>query len=157
MRKWTVVALPLAAVACVAQIAVHRLQSDDVIAIERAALDRWGKGDPQGFLTTYAPGITYFDPMQDRRIDGLSSMQALLEPVAGTFRVDRYEMLHPRVQRHGEVAVLTYQLVNYEKRPDGSDHPTTRWNSTAVFHRLDGKWRTIHSHWSFTAPRLRAP
>jgi hypothetical protein len=84
-------------------------------------------------------------------------MRSLLAPVAGQFRVDRYDMLRPKVQRHGALAVLTYQLVNYKKLPDGSEAPTTRWNSTAVFRRVDGKWRTIHSHWSFTKPEVRAP
>lgn len=36
-------------------------QADEVIALERAALDRWGKGDPKGFLEIYAPEVTYFD------------------------------------------------------------------------------------------------
>ena len=30
-----------------------------IIAIERASLDRWGKGDPQGYLESYAPEVTY--------------------------------------------------------------------------------------------------
>jgi ketosteroid isomerase-like protein len=127
----------------------------DVIATERAALDRWIKGDPDGFLTTYAPEITYFSPAEERRVDGLKAMTALLAPVRGKIRIDRYEMLNPRVQRHGDVAVLTYQVVNYEKQQDGTERPTTRWNSTAVFRRLDGKWRTVHSHFSYTKPELK--
>ena len=69
----------------------------------------------------------------------------------------RYELLHPKVQRHGDVAVLTYNLQNYAKQADGTERPATRWNSSAVFRRIDGKWRTIHSHWSFTKPDLRSP
>jgi ketosteroid isomerase-like protein len=144
----------------IAAVHVHSFQtreSDDVIAVERAALDRWGKGDPGGFLTTYAPEITYFDPMQDHRIDGLPAMQALLAPIAGKVKIDRYEMLNPKVQRYADVAVLTYNLVSYRKLPDGAERPASRWNSTAVFHKVAGKWRTIHSHWSFTKPELRAP
>jgi ketosteroid isomerase-like protein len=158
MPKWTIVVVPLAAMAISAHTdGLRNRQSDEIIAIERAALDRWGRGDPQGFLTTYAPEITYFDPMQDRRVDGLPAMQSLLAPVAGKFTVDRYEMLHPKVQHHGNVAVLTYQLVNYRKLADGTEQPTTRWNSTAVFRKMERKWRTIHSHWSLTRPPLGEP
>jgi ketosteroid isomerase-like protein len=64
-------------------------------------------------------------------------------------------MLHSNVQRHGDVAVLTYQVVNYRRLPDGTERPTTRWNSTAVFRRIDGRWRTIHSHFSYTKPELK--
>jgi uncharacterized protein (TIGR02246 family) len=129
--------------------------ADDVIALERSALDRWGKGDVEGFLSLYAGEITYFDPMQDGRVDGLPALRALYEPISGKFTVDRYEMLRPKVQRYGDVAVLTYHIQNYARQADGSERPTTRWNVTEVFRRIDGRWRTIHSHFSFTKPDVR--
>jgi ketosteroid isomerase-like protein len=51
--------------------------------------------------------------------------------------------------------VLTYNVVNYQRQQDGTERQTTRWNSTAVFRHLDGKWRTIHSHFSYTKPELK--
>jgi hypothetical protein len=39
-----------------------RTGADQIIALEHAALDRWGQGDPGGFLESYAVDITYFDP-----------------------------------------------------------------------------------------------
>jgi uncharacterized protein (TIGR02246 family) len=130
---------------------------EEVIAVERAALDRWGRGDPQGFLETYAPEITYFDPFSAKRIDGLDAMKALLAPIAGKAKVDRFEMIDPKVQHHGDVAVLTYNLQNFVRNTDGSEGRTGQWNSTTVFRRIDGRWRTIHSHWSFTRPELKPP
>ena len=50
----------------------------DVIAMERAALDRWGKGDPGGYLEIMAPEVTYFDPIQEKRIDGLDALRTML-------------------------------------------------------------------------------
>jgi uncharacterized protein (TIGR02246 family) len=129
--------------------------ADDVIALERSALDRWGRGDVEGFLSLYADEITYFDPLQDRRVDGLRAMRATYEPFAGKFTVDRYEMLNPKVQRDGDVAVLTYNIQNYARQADGTERPTTRWNVTEVFRRIDGRWRTIHSHFSYTKPDVR--
>jgi uncharacterized protein (TIGR02246 family) len=130
---------------------------EEVVALERAALDRWGKGDVEGFLSLYADEITYFDPTQEKRVDGLSTMRALYGPFAGKFTVDRYEMLDPKVQRHGDVAVLTYRIQNYARQADGTERPTTRWNVSEVFRRVDGKWRTIHSHFSYTKPDVRTP
>jgi ketosteroid isomerase-like protein len=145
-------------IGCGAAVLASQSQgSDEVIAAERAALDRWGKGDIEGFMTLYADEITYFDPFQERRVDGRPTMRALYGPLAGKFTVDRYEILNPQVQRYGDVAVLTYNLQNYARQPDGTEKPTSRWNSTAVFRRIEGKWRTIHSHWSFTRPELRSP
>src|SRR5690348_1189131 len=43
----------------------RRAESDvaeTIIAMERAALDRWAKGDPQGFFEIMASDQTYFDP-----------------------------------------------------------------------------------------------
>jgi ketosteroid isomerase-like protein len=82
-------------------------------------------------------------------------MTALLEPVRGKLRIDRCEMLNTKVQRHGDVAVLTYNVVNYRRQPDGTERSTARWNSTAVFHRIGDRWRTIHSHFSYTKPELK--
>ncbi len=41
--------------------------SEEIIALERAALDRWITGDPQGYLDLYAPAVTYFDPKKSMR------------------------------------------------------------------------------------------
>src|SRR5262245_31258443 len=78
---------------------------DTIITMERAALDRWGKGDPQGFVEIYAPEISYFDPMQEKRIDGLDAMKAMLAPITGKVSVSRFDMLNPRVQARGDVAL----------------------------------------------------
>lgn len=32
-----------------------------IIGMERAALDRWGNGDPGGFLEISAEDVSYFD------------------------------------------------------------------------------------------------
>jgi ketosteroid isomerase-like protein len=132
----------------------QEFQPEAIVALERAALDRWGKGDPQGYLETYASEVTYFDPMRDKRVDGLAAMRELLLPITGKVKVDRYEMIAPKVQRHGDVAVLSYNLASHGRGPTG-DSVTVHWNSTAVYGRLDGKWKIIHSHWSFTKPSGR--
>jgi ketosteroid isomerase-like protein len=128
-----------------------------IIALECTALDRWGQGDPGGYLELYAPEVTYFDPVQPARVDGLDAMIALYAPFAGQIRVDRYDMIAPTVQRHGEVAVLTFNLVSYQKAPDGTEAAVARWNATAVYRLVGGAWRSIHAHWSFIQPELTAP
>jgi ketosteroid isomerase-like protein len=130
--------------------------SAKIIAMEKAALDRWGKGDPQGYLETYAPEITYFDPAREKRADGIQAMKAYLAPIAGKVKVDRYEMIDTKVQRLGDVAVLSYQLMSHAIMPDGSPL-TIRWNSTKVYGLFDGNWKLFHDHWSFIKPVLKDP
>ena len=128
----------------------HQATARQIIMLERAALDRWGNGDPGGFLELYAPGISYFDPVTASRIDGHPFMTEYYRPFTGKIRVERYEMLDPQVVVEGNMALLTYNLVNYVRDAGGTESVGSRWNSTVVFQRQNGGWRSIHSHWSFT-------
>jgi ketosteroid isomerase-like protein len=121
----------------------------DVIALERAALDQWGKGDPSALLKTYAQEITYFDAATKQRIDGHAAMTTYYQPLPGQIMWTHWEMIEPKVQQHGDVAVLTYRL-NTDGTLSGKPAKTD-WNSTSVYARIDGKWQMIHSHWSLTA------
>ncbi len=155
MRKLDLLALPLFAVAIAASCAgAENFKPEKIIALERAALDRWGNGDPQGYLETYAPDVTYFDPEEQARVDGLGAMKELYVPITGKIKIDHYEMIGPKVQHLGDIAVLSYNLVSYVKRPNG-ESVIVRWNSTEVYGRIEGKWKIIHSHWSYTKPELK--
>ena len=123
----------------------------DVMALERAALDRWGQGDPSAYLALFAADVTYFDPAQERRVDGVAAMEALFAPIAGKIRVDRYDMIGATVQHGGEVALLSFNLVSY-RTDDGHERAISRWNSTEAYRRTPQGWRIFHSHWSFIQP-----
>src|SRR2546429_9403884 len=90
---------------------------DELVALERSALNRWIRLDPQGYLDLQAPEVTYFDPFTERRVDGLDATQLRLAPIKRMnppFTDPRYDMIDPKVRRHGDVALLTFNLVNYE-------------------------------------------
>jgi ketosteroid isomerase-like protein len=122
---------------------------DQILLLERSALDRWGKGDPGGFLDVYGADITYFDPVTAARIDGHPAMAEYYQPWIGKIKIDRYEMLNPQVVVDGDMALLTYNLVNYT-HDGGVESVGSRWNATTVYRRQSGTWKAIHSHWSFT-------
>jgi ketosteroid isomerase-like protein len=147
-----VVAATLAAALPVAEAQ----QADPIIALERGALDRWGRGDPEGYLELYARDITYFDPVSERRIDDLDAMRKMYAPIKGLIKVDRYEMIAPHVSRAGDTAVLTYNLISHGRAGNGAPR-ITRWNSTVVYVRRGGRWQILHSHWSYTKPELKTP
>src|SRR5688572_30156964 len=109
----------------------------DILAIERTALDRWGHGDPRGYLDVSAEDLTYFDPFVPLRIDGKEALRVHYAPVTGTVHVDRYEMVNAAVETAGTVAWLTYNLVNYVT-DDGAERVTSRWNCTEIYRR-DGE------------------
>jgi ketosteroid isomerase-like protein len=116
-----------------------------VIALERAALDRWAKGDPSGFIELSADDVVYFDPFLERRIDGHAQLTQYYEANRGQVQIARYEMLNPVVQVIGDAAVLTFNFVSW-----GGNENELRWNCTEVFRRDTHGWRLVQTHWSFT-------
>jgi ketosteroid isomerase-like protein len=93
-------------------------------------------------------------------VDGLEAMQLRVAPMTNMkppFTAPRYEMINPKVQRHGDVTLLTFNLVNYGTLPDGLERVLSRWNSTEVYSRIGGTWKIIHSHWSFIQPEVKQP
>ena len=119
--------------------------TDTIIAMECAALDRWGKGDPSWFLEICAPDVVYFDPNLERRIDGRDALGKYYEAIRGKVSIERYKLLNPFVQRFGDVAVLTFNYVSY-----GGAEDEYRWNCTEVYRRSGEVWEIIQTHWSYT-------
>ena len=78
-------------------------QPETIIELERGALDRWGKGDPQGFFDIMAADQTYFDPATDKRIDGQEALKRYMAPFWGKISIERVEMIGPKVQRVGDL------------------------------------------------------
>ena len=120
-----------------------------LIALESAALEKWGNGDPSGFLEICAPDVVYFDPYQEMRVDGLEALTQYYKTIWGQVYFDRFELLNPHVQLGSELAVLTFNYVSYtgEKR--------SRWNCTEVYRQNGDTWKIIQTHWSYTRhPRI---
>ena len=126
--------------------------AETIIAMEKAALERWGNGDPWGFIEICAPEVTYQDPSLKLRIEGLETLTAYYKQAEGKISLDGFELLNPRVQQHGDVAVLTFNYVSWSGTGDARTE--SRWNCTEVYRRGDEGWRIIHTHWSYTQPKL---
>ena len=135
-----------------AAVTAQEFRPEAIIALERGAMDRWGRGDPQGFIEIFADEVTYFDPSTERRVDGIEAMRALFAPIVGLVKLSRYEVLNPDVYRRGDLAILSYNLVTYGQKPDGAPL-VTRWNVTSAYALISGKWKIVHSHFSLTKPQ----
>jgi len=118
--------------------------TNTLIALESAALERWGNGDPSGFLEICAPDVVYFDPYQEKRVDGLEALTQLYKAIWGMVNFDRFELLNPLVQGGGDLAVLTFNFVSY------SGDNETSWNCTEVYRFDENRWQIIQTHWSYT-------
>src|SRR5262245_23107507 len=98
-----------------------------ILAMERSALDQWGKGEPSGYLAISAPEVSYFDPIHPRRVDGHQALSDYYGPIRGLIRIERDEIIEPRVQIHGQVGILTFQFIS-----EGSEG-AKKWNCTEVY------------------------
>jgi ketosteroid isomerase-like protein len=122
-----------------------------LVQLETAALARWCRGDPGGFLELSAPDVVYFDPFLERRLDGLPALTAYYEALRGKISAARFELLNPLVQRAGDAAVLTFNFVSW-----GAGGEEQRWNCTEVYRRDPGGWRIVQTHWSWTGKPAEA-
>jgi ketosteroid isomerase-like protein len=124
--------------------------SKEIIALEKSALERWNHGDTRGYLDLYADDFVYFDPMTEKRMDGLEKITEYYKPVEGNINVTECEMVGPLVQAVENMALLTYNLRSVE------GESVYHWNCTEVYRR-DGEqgWKIIHSHWSLAKPEIK--
>ena len=118
------------------------------VSLEEYALTRWCNGDPSGFIEICAADVVYFDPLIDRRIDGLVALGDHYAALRGKIRAERFEIRNPLVQRAGNLAVLTFNFVSF-----GGNENELRWNCTEVYRLDDDAWKMTQSHWSFTNPK----
>jgi ketosteroid isomerase-like protein len=121
----------------------------EIVALETAALERWNRGDPGGYLELSADDVVYFDPFTEQRVDGIEALSQHYAPIKGQVRVSRYEMISPRVHATRDMAVLTFNLNSYE------GDKVYRWNCTEAYrHDKEGNWKLVQTHWSFVKPSL---
>lgn len=139
----------LTSIVCFFPILTVKTQSSEDLIInkERAALDRWKTGDTFGFIEIAAEDITYFDPGLEKRVTGIKEFHDHLSSFNGTFSFPSYELLNPQVQLYGDTGILTFNFVGFSE-----DGKKDNWNTTEVYHLIEGDWKLVSSHWSHTKP-----
>ena len=122
----------------------ERRLAEELIALERSALDKWFNGDTSGYAALLSHrSFTYFDGVVAERVENHETIEAFLKMLDGKLFADSYDFRNPRVQTGNDMAVLTYQLFAKTTLLDMA------YNCVEVFQKEDdGVWRVIHSTWS---------
>jgi len=131
----------------------NRKISEAILESELAINERWNKGDVDGALEAYTDDVTYFDPLTERLLEGRAAVEAYFRKFfEGKLNIIRNDLTNPRVivSDSGDLAVISYNLLNFVADGQGGEKPATAWNSTQVYRLIDGKWRVAHVNWSFT-------
>ncbi len=122
-------------------------------------------GDLDAYRATTAEDVTFYEwYISTQRIDGLDFH---LRETAANWRAaedrrrdgQRYEVEHevlqPKVQWFGDVAIVTYTLLMRYTTSEGVRH--TEHNETRVFQRRPAGWQLVHCHKSPMWPAPHAP
>jgi len=126
-----------------------------IISLEKGAVERWRKGDVWGWTEISDEDVTYFDTGTSKRIDGLEALKREYAKRVGKIRYDVKEFLDPKILVHGDAAVLFYRFFSTYLNPDGSIAGRIPWNCTEVYAKTDGKWKIVHTHWSFIKGEIK--
>ena len=95
-----------------------------------------------------ADDYTEFNASFATRIDGKALSSRLSEASAkDSSRRLAAEMLNPKVQVYGDVAILSYNFAGEVKDKDGEVKPT-RAKSTRVYAKINGKWKLVHANFA---------
>jgi ketosteroid isomerase-like protein len=88
---------------------------------------------------------TEFNGSYSTRIDGKSKNFSLSDAnfSSGTSLAD--EMLNPKVQVYGDVAILTYNFAGVIKDNDGNTR-NSKAKSTRVYAKVNGTWKLVHAN-----------
>ena len=121
----------------------------ELMALEFAAMERWRKGDPWGFTDISAPDVTYFDSGTPKRLDGLEALKSEYAKRVCKIHYDVMEFIDPKIRVYRDAAVLFYRFFSTYLNSDGSIAGRIPWNCTEVFSKIDGKWKIVHTHWSY--------
>ena len=125
-----------------------------IISLENNAMERWRNGDPWGWKEISDKDITYIDPGLTKPIEGIEAYKIYLKQFEGKINYQVSEFINPKVKRFGNLAVLTYNYRDAKKSEDGVLSDQYLWNTTEVYLLRNGKWKIIHTHWSFVNNKL---
>ena len=124
--------------------------ADEIVSMVKA---QWAAeiADPSNMTAMFkdfADDYTEFNGEFATRLEGKSLNMRLSEPAGkDPNRTMVSEMLNPKVQVYGDVAILSYNYAGISKNKDGEMKPN-RAKSTRVYAKLDGKWKLVHANFA---------
>jgi hypothetical protein len=115
-----------------------------ILTLEKKALDRWANADQTGFSENFSEDATYFDDVAAHvRVDGIENLKKYFTSLQGQVPEHKYELINPKVQVYGEIAILTLWY-----RGVLGDEILPPWKATSVYRLHNDTWKVVHAHWS---------
>ena len=122
--------------------------ADEIISMVKA---QWTASiaDPGNVAEQFkntADDYTEFNSDYSTRLDGKAIALKMSEASSkDPGRTLASEMLNPKVQIYGDVAIISYNYAGLIKNKDGETKPS-RAKSTRVYAKQGGKWKMVHAN-----------
>lgn len=128
--------------------------SDEVWATVHRHLKSIFERDSQTYVATTGEDLSLYEWwVTPHRQDGLDFHTFMIEHSWAGSGDYRYDLLEPRLQLYGDMAIVSYTFMLSRARPEGGvDHRTH--NESRVLIKRDGQWQIVHVHKS---PAWHAP
>lgn len=95
-----------------------------------------------------ADEYTEFNAETPTRMDGKDLNMRLADALtSGSSAFVAAEMVNPKVQVYGDVAILTYNFVGMSRDKDGVVEPSLA-KSTRVYAKKGGRWMLVHANFA---------
>lgn len=118
--------------------------SEIILSHKREALENWSNGNPSGYFIHASGDLTYFDDIgAQNRMEGLESITSYAKTLEEIIPKHKYEMVNPKVQVYGDMAILSYHYHPFTLEGE----PSTKWRSSVVYSNING-WKMVHAHWT---------
>ncbi len=147
LATYAVIGLVMAAVPALAQTGSSQV-AEEVMGVVKA---EWAAGRQKNVadaMKNIADDCTQFNGDASTRLEGKALLTRLSEAGnhdASTTLAD--EMLNPKVQIYGDVAILSYNYFGQAKDKDGKV-TANRAKSTRVYAKQGGKWMLVHANFA---------
>ena len=135
----------VAAVPVYAQTANSQV-ADEVIGVVKAEWAAARQKNVPDSMKSIADDCTQFTADAATRIEGKALLTRISEAAnkdAGTTLTD--EMLNPKVQVYGDVAIVSYNYYGQAQDKDGKV-TSNKAKSTRVYAKQGGKWMLVHAN-----------
>lgn len=119
---------------------------DEVIAIVKAQWAADAQKNVTESMKNIADDYTEFNADFSTRVEGKAITTKFTEATnKGVNQTVAAEMLNPKVQVYGDVAILSYNYAGMTKDKDGMVKPS-KAKSTRVYAKMGGKWMLVHAN-----------
>ena len=122
--------------------------ADEVIRITKAHWAAEMQKNAAAAMKNIADDYTEFNGDYATRVEGKELSKRFMEAdLSASGKLVAAEMLNPKVQVYGEVAILSYNYAGVTQDKDGKNE-ATRAKSTRVYVKQKGNWMLVHANFA---------